>query len=110
MAFDSKIPPSTIQSGLKWVSGPVEPVTMPPASSHESPEFMTLQIIELYTWPEIKPGPLYNNLWGLGEDFICQDLCSFCLDERQSKAVLATQSYTSECDNQQIADKELTIA
>lgn len=40
----------------------------------------------------------------------CQDLCSFCLDERQSKAVLAVQSHTLGCDNQQIADKELAIA
>lgn len=109
-AFVSKIPPSTIQSGLKWLPGPVEPVTMPHASCPESPEFMTVQINELYTWPEIKPGPLYSNLWGLGEDLTCQDLCSFCFDERQSKAVLAVQSHTLGCDNQQIADKELAIA
>lgn len=65
-AFVSKIPPSTIQSGLKWLPGPVEPVTMPHTSCPESPEFMTVQINELYTWPEIKPGPLYSNseVWG----------------------------------------------
>lgn len=70
---------------------------------------MTVQINELYTWPEIKPGPLYSNLWGLGKIWPVRICVHSALMRGRAKRSLCT-IHTLGCDNQQIADKELAIA